>query len=175
VRALTSIIIKEKESDMASVPPEEAKSEALARFQAPAPEHINCAQAVVCYALLRMDEDVDLITEARYFGGGISGMGELCGALNGLALALGMRDRFLAERGIAGPDSTGDQLKSILRDFAAESGSCRCRDLTGYDLSTPDGMIEFRLSDIRSRCNDYVAWAMDRLEPLLEPALTTAW
>jgi hypothetical protein len=26
------------------------------------------------------------------------------------------------------------------------------------------------MSDIRPRCTDYVAWATDRLEPLLSPA-----
>jgi C_GCAxxG_C_C family probable redox protein len=157
---------------MASIPPEQAKAEALARFQAPAPAHINCGQAVLVYALLRMDEDTELISQAHYFGGGISGMGEICGVLNGTALALGMRDQFLAERGIAEPQGTGDQLKAILRDFEQEFGARRCRDLTAYDLSTPEGMAAFKMSDIRSRCSDYVAWAIDRLEPLLTPAVS---
>ena len=157
---------------MASISAEQARAEALARFQAPAPEHINCGQAVLCYALLRMDEDPELISEAHYFGGGISGMGEICGVLNGAALALGMRDQFLAERGIEAPQTTADQLQAILRDFADEFGSRRCCDLTGFDLSTPEGMVAFRMSEIRSRCSDYVTWAIDRLEPLLEAAVT---
>jgi C_GCAxxG_C_C family probable redox protein len=156
---------------MASISAEQAKADALARFQAPAPEHINCGQAVLYYALVRMDEDPELITEARYFGGGISGMGEICGVLNGAALALGMRDQFLAERGIEGPQATADELKAILRDFTEAFGARRCQDLTGFDLSTPEGMVAFRMSEIRSRCGDYVAWAIDRLEPLLQPAV----
>jgi C_GCAxxG_C_C family probable redox protein len=159
---------------MASMSAEQAKAVALARFQAPAPEHINCGQALLVYALLRMGEDPDLITEARYMGGGVAGMGELCGVLNGSALALGVRDRFLEERGVEGPQATADQLKAILRDFEEEFSSRRCRDLTGFDLSTPEGMVAFKMSDIRSRCGDYVAWAIDRLEPLLETAVATA-
>ena len=156
---------------MAYMSPEQAKADALARFQAPAPEHINCGQAVLYYGLLRMDEDPELITEARYFGGGITGMGEICGVLNGTALALGMRDQFLTERGIEGPEATADQIKALLRDFTEEFGARRCCDLTGFDLSTPEGMVAFRMSEIRSRCGDYVAWAIDRLEPLLKPAV----
>jgi C_GCAxxG_C_C family probable redox protein len=156
---------------MASLSAEQAKVEALARFQAPPPEHINCGQAVLCYALLRLDEDPEGITQARYFGGGIAGMGEICGVLNGAALALGVRDRALAELGIEQPQTTADQLKAVLRDFTTEFGSRRCCELTGYDLSTPEGMAAFRTSEIRSRCSDYVAWAIDRLEPLLEPAV----
>jgi C_GCAxxG_C_C family probable redox protein len=154
---------------MASLPPDLAKAEALARFQAPAPEHINCGQAVYDYVLLRLGEDTELITQARYFGGGIAGMGEICGVLNGAALGLGMRDMVLTERGEETPADTGDQLKAMLRDFEAAFGSRRCGDLTGYDLSTPDGMAAFKMSDIRARCSDYVTWAIDRLEPLLAP------
>ena len=37
-------------------PPNKPKAEALARFQSPPPEHINCGQAVFCYALLRLEK-----------------------------------------------------------------------------------------------------------------------
>lgn len=156
---------------MSSLPPDIAKAEALARFAAPAPEHINCGQAVLLYALLRLDEDPDTITEATYFGGGFAGTGELCGVLSGLALALGERDTVLADRGEQPPADTPDRMRAIHKEFEETFGARRCRDLTGYDLSTPDGMTAFRMSDIRSKCNDYVAWAIDRLEPLLEPAV----
>ena len=56
---------REKEQSMASLPADQAKAEALARFQAPAPEHINCGQAVLVYALLRLDEDPDSITRGQ--------------------------------------------------------------------------------------------------------------
>jgi C_GCAxxG_C_C family probable redox protein len=156
---------------MASMPAEQAKAQALARFAAPAPEHINCGQAVMVYALYRLDEDPDMITQAKYFGGGITGMGEICGALNGAALALGVRDLVMSEKGLEPPADTADQLKAILRDFEQTFGARTCRALTGYDLSTPEGMTAFKMSDIRSKCGDYVGWAMDRIEPLLQAAL----
>jgi C_GCAxxG_C_C family probable redox protein len=157
---------------MTSLPPDQAKEQALARFQDPGPNHINCGQAVLCFALLRMGEDPELITEARYFGGGIAGMGEVCGVLNGAALALGMRDLALIRRGVKEPPSAAEPLKAILRGFAKEFGSCRCRELTGYDLTYPEGMEAFKKSEIRSRCADYVQWACDQLDPLLEGAST---
>ena len=102
---------------MVSLPADLAKAEALARFQAPPPEHINCGQAVLVYALLRLDEDPDAITEAKYFGGGIAGMGEICGVLNGLALALGVRDLALSDRGEQPPADTPDQIRGHLSRF----------------------------------------------------------
>jgi C_GCAxxG_C_C family probable redox protein len=156
---------------MTSIAAEQAKAEALAQFEAPGAAHINCGQAVLLYALLRLDEDPEQVMKAKYFGGGITGMGEICGVLNGLTLALGVRDLVLAERDVDSPPATGDQLKAVLRDFEEQFGARRCRELTGYDLSNPDDMVAFKMSEIRSRCSDYVGWAIDRLEPLLEPAL----
>lgn len=157
---------------MTKNPAAEAKAEALARFEDQGPAHINCAQAVLCFALRVTGEDDDLLTVAKYLGGGIAGMGEACGALTGAAMALGVRDRALAQAGSAEPPPAVDGLRAIVRDFRAGFGACRCRDLTGYDLSDPEAMKEFRASDIRHRCSEYVGWACDRLLPLLEAAST---
>jgi hypothetical protein len=158
---------------MPSVSTEQAKAEALARFQDPSPNRINCYQALLCFALLRMGEDPSFVTDARYMGGGVAGMGELCGVLNCIALICGIRDHTLMKRGLREPPSAADALKQNIRDFEAEFGARRCRELTGYDLSSPEGMDAFRKSDIRARCSDYLNWAFDRLDPLLAPAVET--
>jgi C_GCAxxG_C_C family probable redox protein len=152
---------------MASLNAAQAKAETLARFKEKGDEHINCAQAVLCYALLRIGEDPDEITAAGYLGGGMVGMGEVCGTMNGAALSLGMRDLFLERRGVKEPPFSADELQQILRDFAARFGSCRCRDLTGWDLTTQQGRDAFHESEVSARCVDYVDWACDQLEPLL--------
>jgi C_GCAxxG_C_C family probable redox protein len=159
---------------MPSVPADQAKAQALARFEDSGPGHINCGQAVLYFALKRMGEDPGSITLAGYLGGGIAGMGEVCGVLNGMALSLGVRDQVLARRGVKEPPSAAEQLQGILRDFTAQFGSCRCRELTGHDLSSPEGLEVFRKSEIRSRCADYVLWACDRLDPLLDSVTATA-
>ncbi len=159
---------------MPSLSTEQAKADALARFQDPSPTRINCYQALLCFALQRMGEDPSRITEARYMGGGVAGMGEICGVLNCMALILGIRDYTVMKRGVQEPPSAMDALKQNIRDFDAEFGVLRCRELTGYDLSSPEGMDAFRKSDIRARCSDYLIWAFDRLDPLLAPAVQTA-
>jgi C_GCAxxG_C_C family probable redox protein len=146
---------------------EQAKANALARFAATGPDHINCAQAVVAFALEMMGEDPDLILTAHYLGGGIAGMGEACGAVTGAALALGLRDYHRVGSDSNTEDPTRDLLKTLLRDFTGEFNTRRCADLTGHDLSTPEGMELFKKSEIRDRCSLYVGWACDRLAPLL--------
>lgn len=163
---------------MTGLIPEEAKSAALARFNDSGEHHLNCAQTVVYFALLTMGEDfnlsaedLDLVKSANYFGGGIAGRGEACGALTGAALALGLRDLFLSSQASSNHSElraeTAEQLRVLIRDFTDQFGSRRCADLTGFDLSTPEGHDAFMKSEAHRRCDDYVGWACDRLAPLL--------
>ena len=152
---------------MSGVAPEQAKAEALARFNDPGPDHINCAQAVVCFALAVLDLDPDLIAVARYFGGGIAGMGEACGAITGTALALGLRDAHLDDEDPELRPRTTGSLQDLIRGFTLEFGARRCADLTGCDLSTPEGHDAFMVCEARKRCPECVGWMCDRLAPML--------
>ena len=152
---------------MAHKTPEEAKAEALARFEDQGPDHINCAQMVVCFAALVMGRDPDLITTARYFGGGIAGTGEACGALTGTAIALGLRDSFLTEEPEDLAPRTRGRLQELVTGFTAEFGARRCADLTGCDLSTPEGHDLFVSSGVNKRCSLFVSWMCDGLAPML--------
>jgi len=158
---------------------EQAKRTALDRFAAQGPGHANCAQTVFLFALLLLSEEEeseeqDVLTLAKYMGGGMAGAGETCGALTGCALALGARDSAWARASIAAPDDSPDRLRAIIRDFVRTFGTCRCRELTGYDLSTPEGFQAFKASEASSRCPEYVGWVCDRLVPLLERSSETS-
>jgi C_GCAxxG_C_C family probable redox protein len=152
---------------MAQISQEQAKANALARFAATGPDHVNCAQAVVAFSLEVMEQDPDLLVIGRYFGGGLAGMGEACGAITGAALSLGLRDYCDSRTEPDRPGLTTDQLKAIIRDFGGEFGARRCADLTGHDLSTSEGRELFMKSEIREKCGTYVGWVCDRLAPLL--------
>jgi C_GCAxxG_C_C family probable redox protein len=152
---------------MTAATPEQAKAETLARFNDQGPGHINCAQAVVTFALLVRGDDPRLVTAARYFGGGVAGMGEVCGAISGTALALGLRDCALDDSCQDLAPSTRAALRELIRDFTQQFGARRCTDLTGCDLSTAEGHETFVASGARERCPGYVGWMCDRLAPLL--------
>jgi C_GCAxxG_C_C family probable redox protein len=147
---------------------EEAKAEALARFADKGPDHINCAQAVVCFALLVLGRDPDYLTTARYLGGGIAGMGEACGVLTGAALAMGLRDLHLDEEPEDLASLTRADLQQVLKDFTQEFGARRCADLTGCDLSTPEGHEKFIATGASERCPLFVGWMCDRVAPMLQ-------
>jgi C_GCAxxG_C_C family probable redox protein len=147
--------------------PEQAKADALAAFKDPGPAHLNCSQAVVRFALLVLDADPGLVTVARYFGGGVAGMGEACGALTGTAMALGLRDLRLSEESPDLRPRTTQRLQELIRGFRSDFGTCRCADLTGFDLSNPAERETFLKSEIHDRCSNYVGWMCDGLAPLL--------
>jgi len=146
---------------------EEAKAEALARFEDRGPDHLNCAQAVLHFALLVLGRDPDYTTLAEYFGGGLAGMGEACGALTGGILALGLRDLHLDEPSEDLQAHTRLRLQELLGEFAPEFGALRCADLTGCDLTTAEGHADFLASGANERCPLFVGWVCDRVAPLL--------
>jgi C_GCAxxG_C_C family probable redox protein len=82
---------------------------------------------------------------ASLFAGGIGNTGSVCGAVIGAVMALGLKQG----RG----DSMEDMLNSLgiagefRRRFEAEVGTISCRELTGADISTMEGIEEYMNSE----------------------------
>jgi len=83
---------------------------------------------------------------ATPFAAGMARTGEVCGAVVGALMAIGVKH---------GRDEVGqseDVVQSLsgdlLRAFREEMGSLYCRELTGFDLSTPEGLKQFLSSDV---------------------------
>ncbi len=104
---------------------------------------------------------------ATAFGGGIGGTGSVCGALVGAVMAIGIRcgRRHSSER-----DARAYALtQELRRRFEAEMGHVDCRELTGMDLSTPEGVKRFYASDVPRRvCLPAVGVAYRTVMDLLE-------
>jgi C_GCAxxG_C_C family probable redox protein len=104
---------------------------------------------------------------ATPFGGGIGGRGEVCGAVTGSVMAIGLK------YGREEPSQPNLQAYALTREFCQrfeeETGHLSCRDLTGMDLSTPEGFQAFRRSDVPLRvCLPAVGAAFRLVTELLE-------
>ena len=83
---------------------------------------------------------------ASCFAGGIGNTGAVCGAVAGAVMAIGLK------QGRA--DTMGEALRNLVvaqefrRRFEAEMETINCRELTGADLSTEEGIEQFMSSDI---------------------------
>ncbi len=82
---------------------------------------------------------------ASCFAGGIGNTGAVCGAVAGAIMAIGLK----REMG----DTMEEALRTLAvaqefrRRFEAEMGTINCRELTGADLTTPEGIKQFMSSD----------------------------
>lgn len=145
----------------------EAKERAMAGFRDPGPAHLNCAQAVVQFATHGLCGDPKSLALARYMGGGSVGMGEMCGAVEGAVLALGLRDYLSLSDHPTIDSADKEHLQELIRDFRTLFGAATCLGLTGHDISTGEGYERFKADPVSRRCDDYVAWVCDRLGAML--------
>lgn len=102
---------------------------------------LNCAQAVFC--AFAEDLGMDLETAKRAscgLGGGVGRMREVCGAVTGAAMVLGMRH---------GPDKAEvyPEVQEFCAKFKEECGSIVCRELLEGTGAATGGAAEERTSE----------------------------
>lgn len=130
----------------------------------------NCAQAVL-FAFapdLGIDSDLALRT-ACGFGGGIARRQEICGALSGGVIALGLRHGRGEGQDRARTAATYARVQELLSVFEEAHGTHVCRELLGgCDLSTTEGQEQFHGSGLPVRvCQPCVKTVVSTIERLL--------
>jgi len=119
----------------------------------------------VCQELRIENEYVPRI--ATPFAGGMARSGEVCGAVTGSLMAIGIRH---GRDNLGQPGDQAIRLSSqLMRAFRDEIGTLLCRELTGHDLSTPEGLAAFRKSEVRKTiCLRAVGFAYETTLKLLQ-------
>jgi C_GCAxxG_C_C family probable redox protein len=107
----------------------------------------HCSEGVLMAFCQELGIKNDLIPRiATPLAGGMAGAGEVCGAVVGALMCIGIKH---GRDEVGQPEDKALQLAGkFLRAFHKEMGSLRCRDLTGIDLTTPEGLAQFRGSDV---------------------------
>jgi C_GCAxxG_C_C family probable redox protein len=98
----------------------------------------NCSQAVFAAFASRFGlSDETALKLSSPFGGGIARRGEVCGALTGALMVLGLQHgNFDPQR----KENTYQIAEKFVREFKVRHGAILCRELLGCDISTPAGM-----------------------------------
>ena len=93
-----------------------------------------------------IETESDIIPRiAFYFAGGIGNTGAVCGSVAGAVMALGLK--------LGRGDTMDESLRRLAvaqefrRRFEAERGDITCRELTGIDMSTEEGIRQFMSSE----------------------------
>lgn len=131
-----------------------------------------CSESVLLATCEEFGIEVDekIIPKIAYlFAGGIGNTGAVCGAVAGATMAIGL----IKERG-----ETMEEMFSVLglaaelrKRFEAEKETINCRELTGADLTTPEGIEQYMKSDVpQTVCFPAVATAYRLVVDLLKEA-----
>ncbi len=128
---------------------------------------MNCAQAVVeVYAPETGISEETARRVAAAFAGGM-GCGEICGAVSGALMVLGLK--FGKTRPI---DSTADKqtfakVDQFIQEFKKRHGSVHCSRLLGVDMGTRQGFKEAeRKGYFRKVCPAHVRSAVEILDEI---------
>ena len=99
---------------------------------------LNCSQAMLAaFASQSGIPQRVALRIASPLGGGIARQGQVCGAVTGALMALGL------QRGSDTPQAKEETYQiagEFIRRFKETYGTILCRELIGYDISTPDGL-----------------------------------
>jgi C_GCAxxG_C_C family probable redox protein len=98
-------------------------------------------------------------------GGGVGASGEVCGAITGAAVALGLykgRDDIADAVGAERKKKLYMTMRQLSKAFTVKFGAVTCRELIELDLSDPDQLEIFKQCGKRSDlCTQFVAFAAD--------------
>jgi C_GCAxxG_C_C family probable redox protein len=132
----------------------------------------GCAQAVLAaYA-----QDFGLSEETALhistgFGSGMGRMCEVCGALTGGFMVIGLKyGKVITDGTKYGTDTetTYKLVAELARKFETINGSIYCRDLIGHDLSNPEQRAKVvKMGLFKTTCKKCILDSVELLEEIL--------
>jgi len=127
----------------------------------------NCAQATL--GALCEGTELDLNTAFKLtngFGGGVR-CGELCGAVSGAVMVIGLKCGFYIEKDMKQKAYCNERVYEFLERFREVNGSLICRELLGVDVRRPDDLSSPEMREAhKTVCPKMVASAVRLLEEM---------
>jgi C_GCAxxG_C_C family probable redox protein len=123
----------------------------------------NCAQAMLkTFSELSEEENKTLLKIALPFGGGVSRTGNICGAVSGSLMAIGLK---YADAENAEAKAKAQILcREFIEKFTNEKGSIMCKELLGNDISTEQGRSKINELGLREKiCAKLIAGSSEIL------------
>lgn len=118
---------------------------AVSRFD----EEFSCSQSVFSILAPEMGlSEGAALKIASAFGGGISRQGEVCGAVTGALMTLGLK------YGSSKPDEEDairEASQELMHRFKEKNGTLLCRELLGYEIKFPEEREKAKESGVFSR------------------------
>jgi C_GCAxxG_C_C family probable redox protein len=132
-------------------------------------EGFSCSQAILtAYGIdFGLDRNTALKISSA-FGGGMARMGETCGAVTGALMVIGLRYGSTNAEDKNAKEITYEKVNEFVKNFNGRNNTIICKDLLGFDLSTPEGKKAVSEKDlVKTKCPKFVQDAAEILEQLL--------
>jgi C_GCAxxG_C_C family probable redox protein len=142
-----------------------AVERALAAFD----EGYSCSQSVLSAFAPELGLDREMaLRVATAFGGGMGHRGDTCGAVTGAFMVIGLKHGRVRADDREIRDLAYSLVNRFVEEFESRHESVVCRELLGFDLSTPEGerLAEEKWPDDMP-CRDVVRDAAEILEEIL--------
>ena len=151
---------------------EKLQERAARRFQErptnfPEGRPYNCCESVLLTLSEYLGVESEMIPRiATGVGAGFSLNGLTCGSISGAAMALGVK--YGRDSSEDNPAATWKRVDSFIKDFKDRWGAVTCRELTGLDVKTAEGMKKYLESVHDYACTERVKYAVGKAVKLLE-------
>jgi C_GCAxxG_C_C family probable redox protein len=143
---------------------EELQEKATKRFQERPPNFpegrpYNCCESVLLTLAEYLGVESDLVPKiVTSIGAGFSLNGLTCGIISGAAIAIGLK--YGRTGNVENPQMAWNKTDEFIEAFRKKWGAVTCRELTGLDVKTPEGMKEYLRSVHDYACTDRVRFAV---------------
>lgn len=130
--------------------------------------NFNCSQGVFTAFATEMGMDEKLALRiATNFGGG-ERKGELCGAVAGALMVLGLRCGHCESEDVEGKTKAYAVSSEFMNRFMEKNGTVVCRELLGYDLTKKEDMAIIQKQNLfRTLCPKMVESAAQILDEMI--------
>ena len=127
----------------------------------------NCAQSVLAaFADLTDLPEEQLMSLSGGFGGG-TGTGELCGAVSGAVMALGLLTPVDMEQPVASKKRTVELSKEFQKRFAEKFGALRCKELLQKKFAPDERTPAALRMGVEGHCTIMIVTAVEILQEML--------
>lgn len=132
-------------------------------------EGYTCSQSV--FSVYAKEHGLDPVLARKIatgFGGGVGRTGNLCGAVSGAILVLGLIRGMNSLDEPEWRDKSYALDKEFIERFVAKFGSIQCPDLLGYNMAIPEEFAESkRVGAAKKVCPELVRGAAQILDEML--------
>jgi C_GCAxxG_C_C family probable redox protein len=139
--------------------------DAMARYKS----RFTCSSAVLSAFSDELGLDPNTAKKiACGFGAGISKSGNICGAVSGAIMVIGLKYGKTMQGDDAATEKTRALVQKFLQEFKKRHGSVNCTELLGYNLGKPEEFAQARDNkQFVTKCPELVGDAAAILEQIL--------